>query len=160
MISAGTDAALSFIVANSVDDTSFGGFAVALTVFSVAIGISRAVATSPLGIRFSDVSAPEYRAASGAAIGTAVTLGMVGGIGSLAAAALVGGVAGQALLALSVMLLAQGAWGFAIAFWAVIPIWMVRVLREAAATTRRYGRPRRDAGPGRPAVGAAPGAPP
>lgn len=113
VVSAGTNAALAFIVANSVNETSFGGFAVALTIFGVAIGLSRAVATSPLGIRFSSASTSEYRSASAAALGTAIAMGAIGGVAAMVAGAVVGGVAGQALLAVGVMLpalLAQDAW--------------------------------------------------
>ena len=52
VISSVTNAALSFVVARSVDVEQFGGFAVAFSVFALAVGLSRALATSPLGIRF------------------------------------------------------------------------------------------------------------
>ncbi|SDS77548.1 Membrane protein involved in the export of O-antigen and teichoic acid [Nocardioides scoriae] len=151
VISAGTNAALSFIVANSVDETSFGGFAVAFTVFSLAIGLSRAFSTSPLAIRFSDVPEGDYRAAAGAAVGTAVTMGLIGSVLALVGAALVDGVAGQSLLALAVVLpglLAQDAWRYVFiaagrpaaavvndGAWAVVQIAAVVALVTAGASS-------------------------
>lgn len=151
VISAGTNAALSFIVANSVDETSFGGFAVAFTVFSLAIGLSRAFSTSPLAIRFSDVPEGDYRAAAGAAVGTAVTMGLIGSGLALVGAALVDGVAGQSLLALAVVLpglLAQDAWRYVFiaagrpaaavvndGAWAVVQIAAVVALVTAGASS-------------------------
>jgi O-antigen/teichoic acid export membrane protein len=113
VISSGTNAALSFLIARSVSSSDFGGFAVAFTVFSLIIGISRAVATSPLSVRFTTVSAEEFKQAAAAGVGTAFTLGIVCGAGCLVAGAVVGGAAGQALVALGVVLpglLSQDAW--------------------------------------------------
>jgi hypothetical protein len=50
--SAWTKSVLTFLVAGSVDDVTFGGFAEAFTVFAVLIGVSRAVAASPLAVRY------------------------------------------------------------------------------------------------------------
>ncbi len=52
VISSGTNAGLSILIARSVDQTAFGSFAVAFTVFGFLVGVSRAVSTSPLGVRF------------------------------------------------------------------------------------------------------------
>ena len=151
IISAGTNAALSFIVANSVDETSFGGFAVAFTVFSLAIGLSRAFSTSPLAIRFSGAADGDYRAAAGAAVGTAVTMGLLGSVIALVGGLVTGGVAGQALIALAVVLpglLAQDAWRYVFiaagrpsaavlndGLWAVVQIAAVVALVELGAST-------------------------
>ena len=115
VVSSVTNAALSFIVARSVDVEQFGGFAVAFSVFALAVGLSRTVATSPLGIRFSRAPAEEFHQASGSATGTAVVLGAAGGAGCLVVAALVGGPAGASLAAVGVVfpaLLVQDAWRF------------------------------------------------
>lgn len=115
VISAGTNAALSFLVARSVDDSTFGGFAVAFTVFALLVGVSRAVATSPLGIRYGDVSPEAFVRASAAAVGSAFTFGVAAGLGCLATGAWLGGGAGQALIALGVTfpaLLVQDAWRY------------------------------------------------
>jgi O-antigen/teichoic acid export membrane protein len=113
VISSGTNAALSFLVARSVSETAFGGFAVALTVFALLIGVSRAMATSPLGIRFSDAGGETYTEASAAAVGTGFCLGAAAGAGCLIVAAMLDGPTRAALLALGVVLpgmLVQDAW--------------------------------------------------
>jgi O-antigen/teichoic acid export membrane protein len=113
VISSGTNAALSFLIARSVSSADFGGFAVAFTVFSLVIGVSRAVSTSPLSVRFTSVPPEEFRRAAAAGVGTAFTLGVVSGLGCLVAGAVLGGAAGQALVALGVVLpglLSQDAW--------------------------------------------------
>jgi O-antigen/teichoic acid export membrane protein len=113
VISSLTNAALSVVVARSVDATAFGGFAVAFTVFAVLVGISRAVATTPLLIRSAGAEPGEFRSASAAALGTALSLGVLAGAGCLLAGAWFGGPAGSALVALAVVLpglLVQDAW--------------------------------------------------
>ncbi len=113
VISSGTNAALAFIVARSVDESSFGGFAVAFTVFALLVGVSRAVATSPLGIRYADVSPEAFVGASAAAVGSAFVFGVAAGLGCLGAGAWLGGGTGGALIALGVVfpgLLVQDAW--------------------------------------------------
>lgn len=115
VISSGTNAVLSFLVARSVDEQNFGGFAVAFTVFTLGIGISRALASSPLGIKFSDAGKDEFRRASAAAVGTAFAIGVVSGVGCVIAGLLIGQAAGHALLALGVVfpaLLVQDAWRY------------------------------------------------
>ena len=52
MISSGTNAVLSIIIARSVDESTFGSFAVAFTVYGFLVGASQAVSTAPLGVRF------------------------------------------------------------------------------------------------------------
>ncbi|MBC8093783.1 MAG: hypothetical protein H7Y15_17970, partial [Pseudonocardia sp.] len=59
VVSSLSNSILSFIVANSVDSVTFGGFAVAFTVFALVIGASRAISTSPLNIRFADCTPEE-----------------------------------------------------------------------------------------------------
>jgi O-antigen/teichoic acid export membrane protein len=115
VISSGTNAALSILIARSVDESAFGSFAVTFTVYGFLVGTSRAISTSPLGVRFSDVPQHAFLGASSAAVGTAFGLGVVGGSICLAAGAAVGGATGQALLALGVILpalLTQDAWRF------------------------------------------------
>ncbi len=113
VISSGTNAALSFLIARSVSSADFGGFAVAFTVFALIIGVSRAISTSPLSIRFTAVPPGEFRQAAAAGAGTAFALGLVSGLGCLVGGVLVGGAAGEALVALGVVLpglLSQDAW--------------------------------------------------
>ena len=108
-----TNAVLTFLVARSVDETTFGGFSVAFTVFAVLIGVSRAVATSPLPVRFSSAGPAAFRAASASALGTAFALGVAGGAVCVGIGLLLGGTGGQAVLALGMVLpglLVQDAW--------------------------------------------------
>ena len=53
VISSATNAILSFLIARSVTESDFGGFSVAFTIFSVFIGVSRAVSVTPLSVRVS-----------------------------------------------------------------------------------------------------------
>ncbi|MBW0118717.1 hypothetical protein, partial [Pseudonocardia abyssalis] len=99
-----TNSVLSFMVANSVDAPSFGGFSVAFTVFALVISGSRALATSPLNIRFSDVDAAESHRSAGHATGTALTIGFAAGIGCGIAGLLLSGPASAALLALALVM--------------------------------------------------------
>ena len=151
VLSSGTNAALSFLVARSVDTSAFGGFAVAFTVFALLVGVSRALATSPLGIRYSDAAPSGYADASSAAVGTAFILGVVAGVGCLMAGAWVGGSAGQALIALGVVfpsLLMQDAWRYVFfaaarpaaatlndAVWAIVQLGIVIALLTTGVST-------------------------
>jgi O-antigen/teichoic acid export membrane protein len=108
-----TNAALSVVVARSVDELDFGGFALAFTIFSIVVGLSRNLATGPMPIRFSGAPRASFDGAAGGALGTALCFGVVTGIGSVLVGLLMGGVAGSALLALGVVLpglLVQDAW--------------------------------------------------
>lgn len=143
-ISSGTNAVLSILIARSVDETAFGGFAVAFTVFGFLVGASQAISTSPLGVRFTTVSPAAYRDAVSSAAGTAFTLGFAAGVICLGLGLAVGGSIGEALTALAVVLpalLTQDAWRFAFfsqgrpaaaalndAVWAVVQLGLVSVL--------------------------------
>ena len=113
VLSSATNALLAFLIARSVTDSDFGGFSVAFTIFSVLIGVSRAVASSPLSVRFSGAEDEDFRTAAAAGVGTAFTLGVVGGASCLVVGGFLGGAVGTALLALGVVLpglLVQDAW--------------------------------------------------
>lgn len=113
VLSSATNALLSFLIARSVSESDFGGFSVAFTIFSVFIGISRAVSGSPLTVRFTGRDQDEFKTATAAGVGAAFVLGVIGGLGCLGAGALLGGSVGMALLALGVVLpglLVQDVW--------------------------------------------------
>lgn len=147
VISSATNAVLSFVIARSVDAAAFGGFAVAFTVFSVVIGVSRAVGTSPLAIRFADAGPGSFRRATSSAVGFGVALGVGAGLGCVGVGIAIGGVTGQAMLALGVVLpalLAQDAWRFVFfaagrpaaatlndAVWAVVQVATVAAVLRA-----------------------------
>ena len=104
MVSSLTNAVLSFMVANAVDAESFGGFSVAFTVFALVIGAARALATSPLNIRFSGADAAEQHRAASWATGMSLTLGFVVGVGCVAAGLLLGGPTRVALVTMGIVL--------------------------------------------------------
>ena len=78
VISSGTNAVLSILIARSVDETAFGSFAVAFTVFGFLVGASQAVSTSPLGVRFTTASPAAFLDACRRPRWTAFTLGFAG----------------------------------------------------------------------------------
>jgi O-antigen/teichoic acid export membrane protein len=144
IISSGTNAGLSILIARSVDRTAFGSFAVAFTVFGIMVGVCRAVSTSPLGVRFTDTSKQKFRGASAAAVGSALAIGLAAGLLCVGVGTAIGGGTGTAMIALGVVmpaLLVQDAWRFVFfaagrpaaaalndAVWAVVQIAAVALL--------------------------------
>lgn len=113
VVSSGTNAVLSFLVARSVDGATFGGFAVAFTVFTLLVGVSRALATSALAIRCSDAAHEQFQVSAAAAVGTALGLGVLSGAVCLVVGSLLEGPGAAALRALGLVLpglLVQDAW--------------------------------------------------
>ena len=151
VLSSGTNAVLSVLVARSVDATEFGSLAVALSVFAIMVGLTRALATSPLGVRFSDAPMVDFRTAASSASGAALAISLVAGAGCLAASTVVEGPTASTLLALGVVfpgLLVQDACRqvfFAAArpqaaaandaVWAVVQIGLVAVLLNSGVST-------------------------
>lgn len=110
-ISSLTNLALAVVVARSVDETTFGGFAVAFTTFALLIGVNRALTGSVLLIRHSGAASTQRVAA--AAAGTTLCLGVVSGVGCLLVGLVLHGAAGQAIAALGLVLpglLGQDTW--------------------------------------------------
>ena len=115
LISSGTNAVLSIIIARSVDESTFGSFAVAFTVYGFLVGASQAVSTDPLAVRFASRPPDAFLGAASAAVGTAFTLGVVTGGICIGAGLAIGDTTGHALIALGVLLpalLTQDAWRF------------------------------------------------
>jgi O-antigen/teichoic acid export membrane protein len=104
-LSSVTNAALSFLVARSVSQSSFGRFAVAFTVYTVVIGISRALVSQPLTQRFSGASPRSFQEAASRV---------------RAAAVLCGGLAG-AIVAVATLFLSPGLRAPLIALAATLP---------------------------------------
>jgi O-antigen/teichoic acid export membrane protein len=110
-ISSLTNLALAVVVARSVDETSFGGFAVAFTTFALLIGVNRALTGSVLLIRHSGAASTHQAAA--AATATTLSLGIVSSIGCLLVGLFLHGAAGNAIAALGLVLpglLTQDTW--------------------------------------------------
>jgi hypothetical protein len=108
-----TNAALSFFVARAVTQNQFGAFAVAFTLYTVIIGVSRALVSQPLTLKFASAPPHEFREAARQVIAAAGLLGAAAAAGCAGFALLIGGQVRGALLALAVTLpglLIQDAW--------------------------------------------------
>ena len=110
------NALLFFLVANAFPERNsphVGAFAIAFVVYVIGIGVARALATTPLGIRFAGEPDARFRPAAAGALGTALLLGLVGGAGSAVVGWTLGGALGATLLALGAALpalLLQDSW--------------------------------------------------
>jgi O-antigen/teichoic acid export membrane protein len=111
-----TNFGLTFFAARSLGPAAFGGFALAFAAYLLTLGLSRALTSEPLSVRFSAVSAEDWRSGTRLATGSAVLVGTVGGLLMVFSGSIWGGTAGHALLAMGVFLpglLLQDAWRFA-----------------------------------------------
>ncbi|MCM3884477.1 hypothetical protein [Frankia sp. R82] len=113
VLSSGTNAVMSFVIAHSVTKSEFGAFGIAFAIFSLMIGFAKAAGTSPLGIRFADASPQTFRGAAAAGTGTAFVVGLGSGVVTLMAGLAIGGAVGSSLVAMGLVfpaLLLQDAW--------------------------------------------------
>jgi O-antigen/teichoic acid export membrane protein len=115
-----TNFLLSAFVARSLGAAEFGAFSLAYVTYGLGINASRGLAVEPLLIRFSGTGLPAWRRACAGAAGSALLVGIAGGLLGIVAGVLVGGTTGQAFIALGVTLpglLLQDSWRYA--FFAV-----------------------------------------
>jgi O-antigen/teichoic acid export membrane protein len=89
-LSSASNFALAVIVARRVGTTEYGVFAIGFTIYALALGVSRALSTDPLVVRFSHKSLADQREEAGTAAGTAILFGVILG-GLLVVAALLAG---------------------------------------------------------------------
>lgn len=75
-----TNAALSIMIARSVDANAFGAFAVCFTVYSLVLGVTRTGISEPLAVRFSASPAGTFRAAQRSALAAAALFGVAVGV--------------------------------------------------------------------------------
>ncbi len=111
-----TNFLLSAFVARTLGAAQFGAFSLAYVTYGLGINASRGLAVEPLLIRFSDTSLRTWRRAAAGCAGTALVVGLAGGILGLGAGALIGGTTGQAFFALGLTmpgLLLQDSWRYA-----------------------------------------------
>lgn len=111
-----TNFILGIMVARSVGASDFGAFSLAFATYLLLLGVSRALTSDPLIVRFSAAGSDEHRRATAEAIGTTLVLGVIGGVGCIVASLLIEGVLGAALLALGSTLpglLTQDSWRYA-----------------------------------------------
>jgi hypothetical protein len=113
ILSSVTNFALGVVAARSLGPTNFGAFSIAYATYIVVLGISRSMNTDPLMVRYSASSPAEWRVATTAATGSAITTGVATGASMVAIGVVRGGTTGTALIAMGVMmpgLMLQDAW--------------------------------------------------
>ena len=151
-----TNFVLGVMIARSVPPHDFGAFSLAFATYTLFLGLSRALTSEPLVVRFSHSSPEAWRAATAAGTGTATLLGVVGGVGCVVFGLATSGPIAQAFIALGVTmpgLLLQDAWRYAFfargggaqaflndVIWAVVMFPAVAVL-TFKAETRGVGTP-------------------
>ena len=104
VLSAATNVLLSFLVARTVSANEFGAFSVAFLLFSLMIGVSRALVGTPLSIRHSGESGEVRRATARAAFGTVLTVTLAASALLLLAGLIWRATLGPTLIALAVVL--------------------------------------------------------
>jgi O-antigen/teichoic acid export membrane protein len=115
-VSSLTNFAVSLYVAHSLGPTQFGAFSLAYVTYSFVLNASRGLATDPLLVRFSGAELPAWRRAVSSCTGTALGVGLLAGLGMLAAAALLHGTSRVAFLAIGLTmpgLMLQDSWRYA-----------------------------------------------
>ena len=115
-VSSATNFAVGALIARSVDAEAFGSFSLSYLAYTVFLNAGRALATTPLIVRFSGSGGEEWRRNTAAATGMAFVVGIVSGAICLAVAALTSGTLQQAFLMMGLLLpglLVQDAWRFA-----------------------------------------------
>jgi O-antigen/teichoic acid export membrane protein len=107
--------AVSIYVVHALGAAQFGAFSLAYVTYGFVLNASRGLSTDPLMVRFSGVTMARWRRATGSATGTALLVGMAGGILALAVASLFPEAAQQAFVALGLTLpglMLQDSWRF------------------------------------------------
>ncbi|MFE0510976.1 hypothetical protein [Streptomyces sp. NPDC058964] len=106
---------VSALAAHSLAPREFGAFALAFAVYLLLLGVSRALCTEPLAVRYTAQEQDMFDAGARRAVGSVTVLSSLLGGACLAAGLLVGDSAGAALVALGVVapaLLVQDAWRY------------------------------------------------
>ena len=114
-VSSLTNVAVSFYLVHTLAAAAFGAFSLAYVTYGFALNASRGLSTDPLMVRFSGAEVGRWRRAVAGATGTAIVVGLVAGLISIAAAFAIGGVTGTAFLALGLTLPAlmlQDSWRY------------------------------------------------
>lgn len=115
-LSSATNFAVGVFVARNVSKGDFGAFGLVFSTYLLVMGLTRAVATEPLLVRYSHVSQEELQKGSAAALGAALLAGIVMGALGVVAGLVIQGVLGSGLVALGVALpglLIQDTWRMA-----------------------------------------------
>lgn len=115
-VSSLTNFAVSAYIAHALGAEQLGAFSLAYVTYGFVLNASRGLATDPLMVRFSGVSARSWRRAVVSCSGTSLVVGFVAGIGALVAAVALTGTSRAAFLALGLTfpgLMLQDCWRFA-----------------------------------------------
>lgn len=115
-VSSLTNFAVGLLVARSLSAAEFGAFSLAWVTYGVALNLSRGLGTDPLVVRYSGTSRQVWRTAVPASAGTALAVGLAGGVVCAVAGLTLGGTLGAAFVALGIVLpglLLQDAWRYA-----------------------------------------------
>lgn len=103
-LSAMTNFVMSFIIARNVSAEEFGQFSVAFLVFSLIIGVQRALVGSPLSISYSALVGARRQHAAGAAFGAVLWITVPVSLALMATALLTGGTARQTWFVLAMFM--------------------------------------------------------
>ncbi|MFD5063872.1 hypothetical protein [Streptomyces sp. NPDC058394] len=106
---------VSALAAHSLAPREFGAFALAFAVYLLLLGVSRALCTEPLAVRYTAQEQVVFDAGARRAVGSVTVLSLPLGGACLAAGLLIGGSASGALVALGIVapaLLVQDAWRY------------------------------------------------
>ena len=108
-----TNFALGVAIARSVSAVDFGAYAIAFSVYLIALNVTRHLSVQPVAIRYAGGDVPAWRSAAGAATGLVLVLSISMGLVLLVGGLIAGGALGASLVALGVTLpglLLQDAW--------------------------------------------------
>src|SRR2546430_10872492 len=98
-VSSLTNFAVTIYIARVLGATQFGAFSLAYVTYAFVLNASRGLATDPLVVRYSNAGQAEWRRAVAQSTGTAATVGLVAGAGSMAVAVIFHGTPRPAFLA-------------------------------------------------------------
>src|SRR5579872_5971874 len=115
-VSSLTNFAVVFLMAHSLISTDFGAFSLAYLTYGLALNLSRAVASYPLQVRYSNVDIPRWRRAVTRSSAAALLTGLATGSVALAAGLVMHGGLRAAFIGLGLTLpglLLQDSWRYA-----------------------------------------------
>jgi len=99
-----TNFAVNIIAIHALDVRDLGSFAIAFTLYTLGWGISRAFASEPFIVRWSDRTEDEWRRGAGDSLAAAAAVGVVAGLIGLAVAPLCDPVTKRAMIAIAVFM--------------------------------------------------------
>jgi len=103
-LNSATNFAVNIIAIHSLSVRDLGSFAIAFTLYTLGWGVSRAFASEPFIVRWSDRSDDEWRRGSGDSLAAAAAVGVVAGLIGLAAAPFCDPVTKRAMIAIAVFM--------------------------------------------------------